>query len=63
MESWILEIGVTGYVIDKHVIILGELQKSHWINAIILNTKKFIFNAKIFLSIPNIESLKKYKIV
>ena len=31
----------------KKTIILGELQKSHWINAIILTAKKTIFNAKI----------------
>ena len=38
VELWILEIGVIDYVVDEQIIILGELQKSHWINAVILNT-------------------------
>ena len=40
IETWILEIVVIDYTIDEEPIILGELQKSHWINAIILITKK-----------------------
>ena len=42
LEQWILEIGVIEYVIDERTTILGELQKSHWLNAIILIAKKTI---------------------
>ena len=54
-----MELSVINYAIDEQVIILGELQKSPWINAIILNTKTTIFDVKINLSSPNIETIKK----
>ena len=54
LEYWILQIGVIEYVIVENTIVLGELQKSHWLNAIILIAKKTIFNAKIDMSLPNI---------
>ena len=59
VESWISEIGDLDYVIDDRNIIVGELQKSYWLNIIILNTKINIFNAKIDGRIPNIFSVKK----
>ena len=49
IETWISEIGVLEYVIDDNTIIVGELQKYYWLNIIILNTKRTIFNAKIDL--------------
>ena len=58
VEDWISNIGVIEYSITKNIIILGELQKSFWINAIILITKKTIFNARINETIPNFESIK-----
>ena len=39
IEEWISAIGVIDYSITNSVIILGELQKSFWLNAIILITK------------------------
>ena len=41
--SWIAEVGVVDYLINDRIIILGELQKAHWINAVILLTKKINF--------------------
>ena len=46
------------YVFDENTIVLGELQKSHWLNANILVAKKTIFNAKIDMSLPNIHCIK-----
>ena len=40
IEEWISSIGVMDYSITNSVIILGELQKSFWLYAIILITKK-----------------------
>ena len=50
--------GLTDYNIDEQKIILGENQKSYWINAIIVITKKVIFNAKLSSKVPNIYSVK-----
>ena len=68
VENWIAEVGVVGYVITDRLIILGELQKAHWINAVILLTKKVIFNSRIndtsptFLSIKTqVKNLYKYE--
>ena len=47
IEEWISSIGVMDYSITNSVIILGELQKSFWLNATILTTRKNIFNATI----------------
>ena len=58
VESWLEEIGLTEYNIDEQKIILGENQKSYWINAIIVITKKVIFNAKLSSKVPNIYSVK-----
>ena len=38
---------------------MGDLQKSHWINALILNARKIIFNAKIDMSTPSKECVKR----
>ena len=46
VENWISQIGVVDYVINEEIIILGELKKSHWLNSIILITKKIIFYLK-----------------
>ena len=59
VESWIAEIGVVDYLINDRIIILGELQKAHWINAVILLTKKTIFNSRINTTCPTFESIKK----
>ena len=40
IESWISQIGVIEYVVDEDTIVLGELQKSYWLNAIISIAKK-----------------------
>ena len=58
VESWLAAIGLTDYNIDEQKIILGENQKSYWINAIIVITKKVIFNAKLSSKVPNIYSVK-----
>ena len=58
VELWISEIGVVDYTINDRIIILGELQKAHWLNAVILLTKKTIFNARTNITIPTIESIK-----
>ena len=58
VENWIAEIGVVNYHLNNKTIILGELQKAHWINAIILITKKVIFNARTGITIPTIDSIK-----
>ena len=42
IEEWISAIGVIDYSITNSVIILGELQKSFWLNAIILITKNHL---------------------
>ena len=46
-ENWIAEIGVVDYRINDRIIILDELQKADWLNAVILITTKTIFNARI----------------
>ena len=58
VESWLADVGLTDYNIDEQKIILGENQKSYWINAIIVITKKVIFNAKLSSKVPNIYSVK-----
>ena len=58
VENWIAEVGVVGYVITDRLIILGELQKAHWINAVILLTKKVIFNSRINDTCPTFSSIK-----
>ena len=40
VEFWLSEVGLTEYTIDEQKIILGENQKSYWINIVILITKK-----------------------
>ena len=40
VEEWISQIGVVEYVITEERVILGELTKSHWLNAIILVAKR-----------------------
>ena len=47
VEGWLSEIGLANYMIDEQKIILGEYQKSYWINIVILMTKKVIFNTKL----------------
>ena len=59
VERWIAEIGVVDYLINDRIIILGELQKAHWINAVILLTKKTIFNSRINNTCPTFVSIKK----
>ena len=59
VESWIAEIGCMDYLINDNIIVLGELQKAHWLNAIILITKKTIFNAKTNLTSPSLECVKR----
>ena len=59
VEEWIEEIGVIEYMINDNIVILGELQRAHWLNAIILITRKTIFNAKTNLSSPNFECVKR----
>ena len=46
------------YHLNNKTIILGELYKAHWINAIILITKKVIFNARTGITIPPFDSIK-----
>ena len=58
VESWLADVGLTDYNIDEQKIILGENQKSYWINAFIVITKKVIFNAKLSSKVPNIYSVK-----
>ena len=58
VEFWLSEIGLKDYKIDEQKIILGETEKSYWINMVLLITKKVIFNAKIAGKIPNIFSVK-----
>ena len=58
VENWISEIGVINYNLNNKTIILGELHKAHWINAIILITKKVIFNARTGTTIPTVDSIK-----
>ena len=40
VEFWLSEVGLVEYNIDEQRIILGENQKSYWINMVILITKK-----------------------
>ena len=40
IERWVSQIGVIEYVVAEDTIVLGELKKSHWLNAITLITKK-----------------------
>ena len=58
VEIWLSEVGLADYIIDEQTIILGENKKSFWINAIILITKKVIFNAKLNCKTPSIFSVK-----
>ena len=58
VEVWLSDVGLADYNIDEQKIILGENQKSYWINAIIVITKKVIFNAKLSSKVPNICSVK-----
>ena len=58
MEDWLSEIGLANYTIDEQKIILGEYQKSYWINIVILMTKKVIFNAKLDCKKPRLFSVK-----
>ena len=58
VENWISQIGVVDYIINEERIILGELKKSHWLNSIILITKKIIFTSKLNLTIPSILCIK-----
>ena len=58
VERWISEIGVVNYLINDRIIILGEFQKAHWVNAVILLTKKTIFNARVNNTNPTMESIK-----
>ena len=58
VENWISQIGVADYVINEEIIILGELKKSHWLNSIILLTKKIIFTSKLNLTIPTMFCIK-----
>ena len=59
VQNWIFEIGVVVYSFNNNIIILGELQKSHWLNAIILITKKTIFNARTNSTCPRFEGVKR----
>ena len=61
VENWIAEIGVVNYHLNNKTIILGELHKAHWINAIILITKKVIFNARTGITIPTFQVKNLYK--
>ena len=45
VRYWIVELGVPNYYLTEEKIILGELEKSVCINAVILLTKKVIYNA------------------
>ena len=58
VENWISDIGLVNYHLNNKKIILGELYKAHWINAIILITKKVIFNARTNINIPTLDSIK-----
>ena len=46
------------YLINERIIVLGELQKAHWINAVILLTKKTIFNSRTNNTCPTFLSIK-----
>ena len=56
VEYWLSEIGLIDYIIDEQKIILGEYQKSYWVNIVILMAKKVIFNAKIDCKKPTLFS-------
>ena len=58
VENWIAEVGVVDYLINERIIVLGELQKAHWINAVILLTKKTIFNSRTNNTCPTFLSIK-----
>ena len=58
IETWWLVKSVIDYTIDGIIIILGETQKTYWIIAVALNTKKVIFNAKTDGKTPKIEIVK-----
>ena len=58
VENWIFDIGVDNYHINNKTIILGELHKAHWINAVILLTKNPVFNARTSITILTINSIK-----
>ena len=51
LESWINEIMVSQYTLTNKKKFLGEQDKAHWINIVILNTKKshiFVQVAKLY---------------
>ena len=58
VKHWLSEIGLKDYKIDETKIILGENEKSYWVNMVLLITKKVIFNAKIAGKIPSLFSVK-----
>ena len=58
VQSWIQDIGIVGYTISDEKKILGEFDCSYWVNAIILNTKKCIFIAKIKEIKPTLSYIK-----
>ena len=58
VEGWLSEIGLANYVIDEQKIVLGEYQRSYWINIVLLMTKKVIFNAKLDCKKPRLFSVK-----
>ena len=60
VENWIAEVGVVDYLINERIIVLGELQKAHWINAVILLTKKTIFNSRTNNTCPSFLSIKTH---
>ena len=58
IESWILEIGVRHFEIET-VIVLGEIDKANWLNVVLRNIMKVIFNAKIEGNSPSLEAVKR----
>ena len=45
VENWIRSLGMENYNISASRIVLGDLDNAHFINTIILLTKKVIYNA------------------
>ena len=58
VQSWIQNIGIEGYTISNEKKILGDFDCSYWVNAIILNTKKCIFIAKVKEIKPTLSYIK-----
>ena len=58
VQSWIQEIGIDDYIISDEKKIMGYFNYSYWVNAIILNTKKCIFIAKIREVTPTLSYVK-----